>query len=151
MWNTIASRYYPYVHETYGEVMADIGMVAYEINERQGSYPYLLLATPENPILTSNISGNTISMTGGSDGGIGEFGMSLVSGMDIFINTGGMGWSFTRRPAETVLPEYLTTIGGVQYGKYAVGPYTLTRVNGAAGAKARKTKKTAGFIKLKLK
>ena len=151
MWNTIASRYYPYTHETYGDVMADIGMFAYEVSESRGGYPYLLLATPNNPILTSTISGNTISMAGGQGGEIADFGMSTVSGMDIFINTGGMGWSFTRRPAETVLPEYLTTIGGVQYGKYAVGPYTLTRVSSSAASKPKKTKKNVEFIKLKLK
>lgn len=151
MWNTIASRYYPYTHEDYGYVLCDIGMFAYQGSESRGGFPYLLLATPDNPILTSTLSGNQITMNGGSGGGIADFGISLVSGMDIFINTGGMGWSFTRRPAETVLPEYLTTFNGVQYGKFAYGPYTLTRVGASAAPKLKKTKKTASFIKLKLK
>lgn len=147
MWNTIASRYYGYTHESYGYQMCDIGMFAYGATIPDGNFS-VLLATPSNPILTSRIDGDRIDMTGGRGGEIGAYGISSIAGMDIFLNTGGYGWSFTRRPAETVLSDYLTTIDGVEYGKYAIGPYTLTRVTGASRASAKQTPK--GFIKLDL-
>lgn len=154
MWNTIASRYYGYTHENYGYQLCDIGMFAYGATSNGFS---VMLATPSNPILVSTMNGDQISMVGGSGGEIGQYGISQIAGMDIFLNTGGYGWSFTRRPAETVLPEYLTNIGGVEYGKYAVGPYTLTRVSSAVKAKAPANGKNARkearerLVKLKLK
>lgn len=147
MWNTIASRYYGYTHEYYGYQLCDIGMFAYG-QTADGGFS-VLLATPSNPILSAAFDGDKINMVGGYGGEIGTYGISTIGGMDIFLNTGGYGWSFTRRPAETVLPEYLVTYEGVEYGKYAVGPYTLTRA--AAPAKAKSTQKaTKGFIKLNL-
>lgn len=141
MWNTIASRYYRYTHEDYGTLMCDIGMFFYaELVDQTFS---LVLATPDTPILTSTISGNTITMKGGSGGDLTSLGVRSVSGMDIFINTGGYGWSFTRRPVETVLDEYLVSIGGQTYAKYAVGPYTITRLGDLPSAPARR-----GLIRL---
>lgn len=141
MWNTIASRYYRYTHEDYGTLMCDIGMFFYaELSDQTFS---VVLATPTSPILTSTINGNTISMTGGSGSDLAIEGVNKVIGMDIFINTGGYGWSFTRRPLETVLDEYHITIGGQPYAKYAVGPYTLTRLGDLPASSPRR-----GFIRL---
>lgn len=127
MWNVIASSYYRYTHEDYGTLMCDIGMFFYG-EWTDGSFS-VMLATPQTPILTSTISGDRIEMKGGSGGDLTTMGARQVEGMDIFINTGGQGWSFTRRPVETVLDDYKITIDGKSYGKYATGPYTLERLN----------------------
>ncbi|MCH5230241.1 MAG: hypothetical protein J1F43_00415 [Muribaculaceae bacterium] len=145
MWNTIASRYYPYTHETYGYQLCDIGMFAYG-QTPDGNFS-VLLATPNTPILSSTVQGDIISMKGGQSSELAGYGVSKVYGMDIFINTGGMGWSFTRRPLETVLPEYVTTINGVECGKYALGDYTLTKISGTRAAKKSAPR---GLIKLNI-
>jgi len=143
MWNTIASSYYRYTHEDYGTRMCDIGMFFYADFGSDGFS--VVLATPQTPIFTSRFNGDKVEMTGGSGGDLAALGVSKVSGMDIFINTGGQGWSFTRRPAETVLDEYKITIDGTAYGKYADGPYTLERLGDLPAAKPARS----GLIRLR--